>query len=258
MGQKVNPNSFRLNVTRGWSSEWYGKQKYPIYLQEDLFIRNYIFRKLNKSHFLGSCLIQRSINNTLNIHLITYTKKKKKYLKSQRIKMLNLLSKFTNMNIHFKIIRFYPRYNFKKKRKFLKWKWRRFQHINEFFKIMRFKPNADLISNFLKKEIEKQKTKKKQNINFFQFLKQEIFKPSNFNKSKLSPVLGLKIQFKGRLNGKRRARKQFIQVGSIPLSSLHIPIQYSNVTAFTKYGSYGIKVWVAFKQMKYNLYDETT
>lgn len=46
MGQKVNPISLRLGITRTWSSNWFSKDKVPAYIAEDLLIRNYLKKRL--------------------------------------------------------------------------------------------------------------------------------------------------------------------------------------------------------------------
>lgn len=46
MGQKVNPISFRIGITRTWLSHWYAKKDYAKLLHEDLHIRKYLKKKL--------------------------------------------------------------------------------------------------------------------------------------------------------------------------------------------------------------------
>ena len=47
MGNKINPNGFRLGVTKGWNSRWYaGKKQYAALLKEDEQIRQLVNRKL--------------------------------------------------------------------------------------------------------------------------------------------------------------------------------------------------------------------
>ena len=47
MGQKVNPNGFRLGINRPWSSVWYaGKKEYRSNLVEDIKIRRFLKKKL--------------------------------------------------------------------------------------------------------------------------------------------------------------------------------------------------------------------
>jgi small subunit ribosomal protein S3 len=46
MGQKVNPNGFRLGVNRTWSSRWFSKSNYAKFLHQDLEIKSYVEKKL--------------------------------------------------------------------------------------------------------------------------------------------------------------------------------------------------------------------
>lgn len=47
MGNKINPNGFRLGVTRGWNSRWYaGKKNYSQMLREDEKIRQLVHKEL--------------------------------------------------------------------------------------------------------------------------------------------------------------------------------------------------------------------
>ena len=36
MGQKVNPNGFRLGINKTWSSRWFSKSNYAKFLHQDL------------------------------------------------------------------------------------------------------------------------------------------------------------------------------------------------------------------------------
>ena len=49
MGQKVNPNGFRLGVNRTWSSRWFSKSDYAKFLHQDLEIKNYVEKKLKNA-----------------------------------------------------------------------------------------------------------------------------------------------------------------------------------------------------------------
>jgi small subunit ribosomal protein S3 len=47
MGQKTNPNGFRLGITRDWDSRWFAKgREFARYIVEDETIRNYIKKRL--------------------------------------------------------------------------------------------------------------------------------------------------------------------------------------------------------------------
>ena len=49
MGQKVNPNGFRLGVNRTWSSRWFSKSDYAKFLHQDLEIKSYVEKKLKNA-----------------------------------------------------------------------------------------------------------------------------------------------------------------------------------------------------------------
>ena len=49
MGQKTNPNGFRLGVVRQWDASWYDDKSFSAKLQEDLVVRNYIKNRLKKA-----------------------------------------------------------------------------------------------------------------------------------------------------------------------------------------------------------------
>lgn len=55
---------------------------------------------------------------------------------------------------------------------------------------------------------------------------------------------GVKIAIGGRLNGADIARREIISRGSIPLHNLRADIDYAHTTAYTLWGTIGVKVWV--------------
>lgn len=55
---------------------------------------------------------------------------------------------------------------------------------------------------------------------------------------------GIKVQAKGRLGGAEIARKEWYLMGRVPLQTIRADIDYGEATAFTKYGTVGVKVWI--------------
>ena len=55
---------------------------------------------------------------------------------------------------------------------------------------------------------------------------------------------GGKIRLAGRLNGAEYARTEFVSFGKMPLHTLRANIDYGETTAFTTYGTIGVKVWL--------------
>tara|TARA_B100001142_G_scaffold300436_1_gene325195 strand:+ start:21819 stop:23066 length:1248 start_codon:yes stop_codon:yes gene_type:complete len=79
-----------------------------------------------------------------------------------------------------------------------------------------------------------------------QFLKQNITSVVKNRKE----ILGCRVQFKGRLGGRRtrRARKmQFINEGIMPLHSYDSKIEYGEAKGLTRFGVVGIKIWLCYK-----------
>jgi small subunit ribosomal protein S3 len=49
VGQKVNPNGFRVGIIRDWESKWYAGKDFGTLLMEDVKIREYLKKKLKDS-----------------------------------------------------------------------------------------------------------------------------------------------------------------------------------------------------------------
>ncbi|WEV70578.1 30S ribosomal protein S3 [Lactobacillus sp. ESL0785] len=69
MGQKINPNGFRLGVIRDWESKWYADRGYKETLNEDLRIRKFISKKL-KDASVSTVEIERAANR-INVSINT-------------------------------------------------------------------------------------------------------------------------------------------------------------------------------------------
>ncbi len=70
MGQKVNPNSFRLPVTKDWKSRWFARQDYARFLHEDIRIRDYITKNYGAKAGVSRVDIERDANM---VNVIIYT-----------------------------------------------------------------------------------------------------------------------------------------------------------------------------------------
>ena len=57
-------------------------------------------------------------------------------------------------------------------------------------------------------------------------------------------VLGIRIQVSGNLQGSERKKKRVVQVGRIPLQTLDSDVKFTYRPAITKYGVFGVKVWM--------------
>ena len=102
---------------------------------------------------------------------------------------------------------------------------------------------ADFISNQLRlNQLKTDQTTVSRKDNYFLgFLKQTILL---FIKSDISCLTGVKITIKGRFNKAPRARTSKIHFGKFSLQSFDSKIDYSQSTAYTTNGTFGVKVWL--------------
>jgi len=70
MGQKVNPISMRLQLTKDWRSKWFAtKREYSTFLAQDIDVRDYIEKKYSTRATIQKIDIERSPNLvTVTIH----------------------------------------------------------------------------------------------------------------------------------------------------------------------------------------------
>lgn len=70
MGQKVHPTGIRLGIVKDWTSRWYANsQNYPVFLLQDLKVREYVKKKLAHAS-VSRVQINRPANNA-NITVFT-------------------------------------------------------------------------------------------------------------------------------------------------------------------------------------------
>lgn len=94
MGQKVNPNIFRLGVTKTWKTEFFEKKRYelPLYTFKDLEIKSYVQRFFKLHGILLHDYKQHYSNSTINIY-ISYFISPEFTIKREKVQTIKLLSK---------------------------------------------------------------------------------------------------------------------------------------------------------------------
>lgn len=72
MGQKVNPISMRLQLTKNWRSRWFtSKKEFPIWLAQDMEIRRYIEKRFASRPTINLVEIERQANQVeVTIHTV--------------------------------------------------------------------------------------------------------------------------------------------------------------------------------------------
>ncbi len=66
----------------------------------------------------------------------------------------------------------------------------------------------------------------------------------SLNRMMQAGAKGARIKVKGRLNGADIARTEWLGDGNLPLHTLRANISYGEATAYTTYGTIGVKVWL--------------
>jgi len=103
---------------------------------------------------------------------------------------------------------------------------------------------ARLLAEYIKLEL---RSSRNHNA-FISFLKNFlIFLLVLVKKRPSSRIVGVRVLLSGRFNGHNRARSKQIRVGVIGLQSADHFIDYYSTPCFTKYGVFGVKVWLNYK-----------
>ena len=68
MGQKINPNGFRLGITTDHVTRWYAEKNYADYVAEDVKIRNYLTKSLERAGISSIEIERRSERVTIFLH----------------------------------------------------------------------------------------------------------------------------------------------------------------------------------------------
>ncbi len=68
MGQKTNPIGLRLGINRTWFSNWFDERRFADKLAEDIFLRNYLSKRLQNAS-IAKIEIERTLKQlTITIH----------------------------------------------------------------------------------------------------------------------------------------------------------------------------------------------
>ncbi len=219
MGQKTHPLSFRTGITRNWNARWFLADKrtantsalksFKTFLEEDEAIRTIIKKKV-----AGAGIASIEIDRTSNNVKVSIRAARPGFIIGRAGKGIEDLT--ADIEKALTKLR-------KNKVKGLS------VDVEE---LKRSEVSAAHIAGVIATDIEKR-------LPFRQALRKNIEALSQ-NKE----VKGAKILFSGRLDGGEIARREWKATGSLPLQTLRADIDYAQGTAFTTYGTVGIKVWI--------------
>lgn len=215
MGHKIKPNSLRLGILRGWSSRWFAnREQTKRFLEEDLLVRKIISSKLSRA-------------GIVHIHIERAASAYKVFIKAARpgliigrggkgIEDLNkdVIKAVIKLRKRNKINEPVPNINL---------------NVTE---LPRGEISAEVVAQNITHDLERR-------MKFRRVMKKYLDETMVTR-----GVKGVKIKAGGRLDGAEIARTEWLSGGSLPLTTLRADVDYGEATAFTTYGTIGIKVWI--------------
>ena len=204
MGQKVNPISMRLQVTKAWTSKWFvqNKKDYAKLLDTDIKIRNFIEKKFETRAVIDKIEIERSANQVI---ITIWTAKAGIVIGrggagAQELKasIEKMIGEAVRINIE---------------------------------EVKRPELAAKIVAENIAHQLERR-------INFRRAMKMAIQNVMN------AGAKGIRIEVAGRLNGAEMSRREKLIEGSVPLHTLRADISYHFAVAKTAAGTIGVKVWI--------------
>ena len=206
MGQKVSPIGFRTGITLGWKSRWYApKSSYGEFLVEDQNIRKFIDDRLNRKPPHAG-ITKMEIERTRDEVRVTLHTARPGLVIGPRGAEVDKLRENLEGLIDRRV------------------------NVN----IVEIK-NPELDAQLVAENIQEQL---KRRAAFRRVLKQCC------DSTMGAGAKGVKILCSGRLGGSELARSESKIMGSIPLHTLQVDVDYGLAVANTTYGTIGIKVWI--------------
>jgi len=204
MGQKVNANSLRINITDTWKSRWLSKTSFAKFLEQDTKIRAFLMLELKRAGMVRVDI--ERFGKTITVTVKTtkpgmiigkggsgiedLKKKIEKHLDIGKLDLKINIEEVKDVNLQ-----------------------------------------AQVVAQNIADQIEKR-------IAFRRAMKGSIEQVME------AGAVGVKIECKGRLGGAEIARSERLFKGKLPLHTLRAKIEFARVTAFTTYGTIGIRVWI--------------
>jgi len=216
MGQKTLPISMRIGFTQDWRSRYFSKRETIRYLKDDVKIREFLNKKLR---FMSVARIE--IERTPGqLKVIIFTSRPgliigragsgSEELKKEIEKLIQR-DNFTSQNL------------------------RSTNSVPVRIEIQEYKgpeTSAAIMAEQIVERVEKR-------VPFRRIIKQALAKMMSNREIK-----GAKIGIKGRLDGSEIARTEHLEQGLMPLQKLTADVDFAKDTAYTTYGTVGVKVWI--------------
>lgn len=204
MGHKVQPTGFRLGITEEWRSRWYADKNYAENLGNDLAIREYLNKRLEKAA-LSRVDIERAGDK---VKVTIYTARPgivigKKGADIDVLRSdLERVAKVGKGQVNVDVI-----------------------------EVKRPELDANLVAQSIAEQLEGR-------VAFRRAMRKAV------QSARKAGAKGIRIQCSGRLGGAEMGRREWYREGRVPLHTLRAKIDYGTAVASTTMGACGVKVWI--------------
>ncbi len=204
MGQKVHPTGFRLGTTEQWRSRWYADKDYAKTLGNDLAIRKFLTKRLERAA-LSRVDIERAGDK---VQITIYTARPGIVIGKGGKDIDNLRKELEKVaGVSKGMVKV------------------------DVIEIKRPELDANLVAQSIAEQLEGR-------VAFRRAMRKAV------QSARKAGAKGIRIQCSGRLNGAEMGRREWYREGRVPLHTLRAVIGYGEATARTTMGACGVKVWI--------------
>ena len=206
MGQKVNPNGFRLGITTEHTSRWFADsskegQRYRDYVKEDVAIRKLMSEGLERAG-ISKVEIERTRDR---VRVDLHTARPgivigRRGAEAERLR--GELEKLTGKQIQLNIL-----------------------------EVKNPEADAQLVAQGIAEQLAAR-------VSFRRAMRKGI------QSAQRAGAKGIRVAVSGRLGGAEMSRSEFYREGRVPLHTLRANIDYGFYEARTAFGRIGVKVWI--------------
>ncbi len=206
MGQKINPNGFRLGITTDFNSRWFADssktgQRYRDYVDEDVKIRKLLSKGMERAG-IARVEIERTRDR---VRVDIHTARPgivigRRGAEADRIR--GDLEKLTGKQVQLNIL-----------------------------EVKNPEIEAQLVAQGIAEQLSSR-------VSFRRAMRKGI------QTTMKSGAKGIRVQVSGRLGGAEMSRTEFYREGRVPLHTLRADIDYGFYEARTTFGRIGVKVWI--------------
>jgi small subunit ribosomal protein S3 len=206
MGQKINPNGYRLGITTDHRSRWFADstkagQRYRDYVKEDVAIRNLLSEGMDRAG-ISRVEIERTRDR---VRVDIHTARPgivigRRGAEADRIR--GELEKLTGKQVQLNIL-----------------------------EVKNPEIDAQLVAQGIAEQLAAR-------VTFRRAMRKGL------QSALRAGAKGIRIQCSGRLGGAEMSRSEFYREGRVPLHTLRANIDYGFYEAKTTFGRIGVKVWI--------------